>query len=119
MKPFDEFIELCKAHGLPLPEKEFRFHPIRRWRIDYCFVEQKLAVEIEGGIYGVGKPCPVCKRPSVGAHTSIKMLKKDMEKYNQLAIQGYWLLRFTPQEVKNGYAIDVIKEWFKNKWMTA
>lgn len=107
MKPFDEFIELCKAHNLPLPEKEYRFHPIRRWRVDYCFPKKKLAVEIEGGRFVYGR------------HNRPMGFKKDMEKYNQLAIQGYWLLRFTPQEVKNGYAIDVIKEWFKNKWMTA
>jgi len=103
MKPFDEFIELCKAHGLPIPEREYRFHPIRWWRIDYCWPEYKLAVEIEGGIWIYGR------------HNRAIGYKKDMEKYNQLAIQGYWKLQFTPQEITNGYAIDVIKTWFEGK----
>ena len=99
----DLFIMLCKEHGLPLPEKEFRFHPPRRWRIDYAWSEHKLAVEIEGG------------RWIQGRHNRPIGFKLDMEKYNQLAMDGYWLLRFTPEEVKNGYAVDCVKAWMERK----
>ena len=102
----DLFLLLCKEHGLPLPEKEFRFHHPRRWRIDYCFVEQKLAVEIEGGTWVFGR------------HNYPTGYHKDREKYNQLTMNGYWLLRFTPKEAENGYAVDVIKTWFKEKEKT-
>jgi hypothetical protein len=105
----------CKLVGLPLPEKEYRFDPERKWRIDYCWPDQKLAVEIEGGIYGTGQPCPVCKRRSVGAHTSIERLKSDLEKYDELAIAGFWLLRFMPEDVEQGRAIAVIRRWFQER----
>ena len=97
----DIFIEHIKARGLPIPEKEARFHPIRRWRVDYLFRDQKLAVEQEGGSW-IG-----------GRHNRPIGYQKDMEKYNQLAMQGYWLLRFTPKEVSTGYAADVVKAWFE------
>ena len=97
----DLFLLLCKEHGLPLPEKEYRFHPPRRWRIDYCFVEARLAVEIEGGVWKFGR------------HNFPSGYEKDREKYNQPTMDGYWLLRFTPQEVKKGYAVETVKKWFE------
>ena len=45
----DPFPAICKAAGLPEPRKEFRFHPLRLWRVDYYFPEFGLAVEKEGG----------------------------------------------------------------------
>jgi hypothetical protein len=36
-----------KMVGLPIFQMEYLFHPERKWRIDYCWPEQKLAVEIE------------------------------------------------------------------------
>ena len=101
--------------GLPRPEKEYRFCPTRRWRVDYAFPEYKLAVEIEGGIFGRGPRCPKCGRRWVAGHTSIQRLKADIEKYNQLALAGWSLLRFTPDEIKTGEAYATIKEWFEKK----
>lgn len=97
---------------IPKPVPEYKFHPTRRWKIDFAWPEVKLAVEIEGGIFGIGKPCPLCKRRSVGAHTSIQRLKSDLEKYNALALAGWRLLRFTPDQVRNGSAAEIIRQFF-------
>ena len=37
-----------QTDGIPEPEREYRFHPSRRWRMDFCWPDQKVAVEIEG-----------------------------------------------------------------------
>lgn len=34
---------------LPEPLAEYRFHPVRKWRFDWAFVAQRLAVEFDGG----------------------------------------------------------------------
>ena len=88
--------------GIPDPVDEFRFHPVRKWRIDVCWPDQKLAVEIEGGVW------------TGGWHTHPSGFMKDKEKYNTLSVFGYHLLRFTPQEMDSCEAYDVIREWFKN-----
>src|SRR5581483_12016168 len=40
----------CKAHGLPIPIAEYRFHRSRKWRLDWVF-EGLVALEICGGVY--------------------------------------------------------------------
>jgi hypothetical protein len=80
------------AVGLPVPEREYKFHHTRKWRFDFAFVEKKLAVEIEGGIYISGR------------HTRCTGFMKDLEKYNAAALLGWRLLRYTPQHV-NFYEI--------------
>ena len=42
--------------GLPeTPIREHKFHPVRRWRFDLAFLENKLAIEIEGGVWIRGR----------------------------------------------------------------
>jgi len=38
-----------RVNGLPEPEREYRFHPRRKWRFDAAWPDAKLAVEVEGG----------------------------------------------------------------------
>lgn len=65
----------------------------------------KLALEIEGGTFG-----------EKGAHRgSIGGYLQDKEKYNNYSIQGWSLLRFTPQEMETCEAYDILREWFKNR----
>src|SRR5665647_3786388 len=35
--------------GLPVPEREYRFHPVRRFRFDLCYPGHKLGIECDGG----------------------------------------------------------------------
>lgn len=74
------FIPACKAHGLPEPVAEFRFHK-REWRFDFAFTEAKIAVEFEGGVWTQGR------------HTRPGGFLRDMEKYNEAAILGWRVLR--------------------------
>jgi very-short-patch-repair endonuclease len=99
----------CKAVGLPGPTPEFKFHPVRKWRIDFAFVEQKLAVEINGGIWISGKS------GRGGAHSLPSNIIRDMEKGNELSIMGWHLLQFTPAQVRNGEAISTIERYFNER----
>ena len=40
----------CRAEKLE-PVRELQFHLDRKWRFDFAFVPEKLAVEIEGGLF--------------------------------------------------------------------
>ena len=51
----DLFLRLLKQKKLPLPTAEYKFCKERRWRFDYAFVKQKIAVEQEGGVWSKRK----------------------------------------------------------------
>lgn len=93
--------KILKAFEIPEPVREHRFHPVRKWRLDYAWPEHKLAVEIEGGAFIQGR------------HNRGAGFRNDMEKYNELTLAGWSLLRFTPQELKNGSAVLAIIKWFE------
>lgn len=98
------FDEQCVLAGLPRPVGEFPFAlqtERRRWRIDWCFPEARIAVEVEGG-YSVN-----------GRHTRTAGFLNDLDKYNALACHGYRLLRVTPRQVANGQALMWVQRIFQ------
>lgn len=86
-----------RAEKLPVPVREFRFAPPRRWRFDFAWVDKKLAVEVEGGVWNGGR------------HTRGKGFLGDMEKYNQAALDGWRVLRFATSQIRDGSAICALK----------
>lgn len=87
-----------RALKLPATTREHKFHPVRKWRIDFAWPGRKLAVEIEGGIWAQGR------------HTRGAGVRADMEKYNALASLGWTLLRFDGFAVTSGAAIQQVKQ---------
>lgn len=88
---------LIRAEGLPEPQREYRFHPTRRWRFDFAYPERKIAIECEGGTWAGGR------------HTRGSGFAKDCEKYNTAAAMDWKVLRFTKAMIDNGEAIEMIK----------
>lgn len=84
-------IDLWAPYGLS-PVPEYRFTHPRKWRFDYAWPDQMIAVEIEGGIW------------SRGRHTRGSGFIKDMEKYNEAGKLGWRVFRFTPQQLQSGEA---------------
>lgn len=87
-----------RAERLPPAEREWRFHPTRMWRFDFCWPGRRLALEVEGGVWARGR------------HTRGSGYTKDLEKYNAAAMLGFRVLRFTTDQVKDGSAIALLRE---------
>ena len=94
---YDPFVLLCVAHGLPEPQREFRFDGRRRWRFDFAWPDAMVAVECEGGVWTQGR------------HTRGAGFVKDLEKYNAAVVAGWAVLRFTPQQIQSGEAVEIVK----------
>lgn len=86
------FFQITSA-GLPVPERELRFHPNRKWRFDFAWPEHALAAEVEGGSW------------SGGRHTTGKGFEADCEKYSVAAALGWRVVRATTSQVKSGEAL--------------
>ena len=67
----------------PEPVREYRFHPARRWRLDFAWPAQKVAVEVEGGIWIRGR------------HQRPLPFTTDCEKYNAATTMGWRIFRCT------------------------
>lgn len=106
-KAEEEFALQVRAVGLPEPEREFRFHPTRRWRFDFAWPDKKLAVEVEGITY-FGKNKNGTMR--LGRHQTAKGITGDCEKYGEAMLLGWNVYRCTQEFVKNGTAIDMVQK---------
>lgn len=94
---FSLLLALLAKDGLPAPEPQFRFAPPRRWRIDLCYRALRIAIECEGGVWIQGR------------HTRGSGFIGDIEKYNELALAGWMLIRITYAMIADGSAVAVIK----------
>lgn len=83
--------------GLPEPVRELVFAKPRRWRFDFAYPDRMIAVECEGGTW------------TDGAHVRGKHVESDCNKYNEAALRGWTVLRFTTDQIKEGWAIRTIE----------
>lgn len=87
-----------KALKLEEPVAEYRFHETRKWRFDFAYPEQQIAIEVEGGTWVNGR------------HTRGKGYEQDCEKYNTAALRGWAVLRFTSGMITSLMAVNMIEE---------
>jgi len=93
--------DVKRSAFVPAPVLEFPFHPERKWRFDAAWPEWRVAVEIEGGVWKIGR------------HQRPRGFQADLDKYNYAAIAGWWVLRFSVQDVEEGIAIAGIEAVFR------
>ena len=72
------------------PDREVQFHPTRKWRFDFVWPEQRVAVEIHGGTFMKGRT----------GHTSGVGVQRDCEKSNAATMLGWRVLHFTTQDLR-------------------
>ena len=77
------------AQGPPL-EREFRFHPTRKWRADFAHLGSRTLIEIEGGIF----------MRAGGRHTRGSGYASDAEKYLEAALAEWRVLRLTERQLE-------------------
>ncbi|MCD8295569.1 MAG: endonuclease domain-containing protein [Clostridia bacterium] len=94
----DIFTVICQTDLQEECVKEYRFHPVRKWRFDYALPRHKIALEVEGGVWTGGR------------HTSSKGFLGDMEKYNTATLMGWRVLRTTPDELLRLKTINMLRQ---------
>jgi very-short-patch-repair endonuclease len=100
----DEFLFQILAVGLPLPLREYRAIPLRRYRWDFAWEGEryKLLVEINGSTW-----------VSQTGHTSGSGIARDYLKHNLAVLAGWRVLFFTTQAVRDGSAISFLEKMLK------
>lgn len=85
----DEFARLLAliAPDLPEPVREYRFDAKRKWRFDWAWPAQRVAVEVNGGRYAFAG----------GRHAS----DGDHEKLRRAAALGWRVLPVSPQALRD------------------
>lgn len=91
----------CANRKYPLPDDEFRFHPVRRWRWDAAWPERMLAVEFHGGAFTQGR------------HTRGSGFTADQEKFATAAILGWRIIPVTSEQFEAGALWELIDAEFQ------
>lgn len=105
--------------GYPDPKAEVRFHVTRKYTLDYAFLDKMIAVEVEGGQFGVkcrkcggtglakygrafAYKCTSCRGTGKvsGGHQSQAGLARDCEKYNLAQSMGWKVFRFSTSMIE-------------------
>lgn len=82
-------------------EREYMFHPTRKWKFDFCIPSLMIAIEIEGAVWTQGR------------HTRGAGFIADMEKYNTATAMGWRIFRIVPGDY--GKALRFIEQLIKTE----
>lgn len=85
------FDTALRLSNIPEPEREYTFaaEANRRWRFDYAWPDKRIAVELEGGVW------------QGGAHQRAARFNSDCDKYNNAAVNGWTVLRYTRYHMRD------------------
>lgn len=78
--------------------REFKFHETRKWRFDFCWLTEKLAIEVQGGIWVSGK------------HGRGAGIEAGFEKLNEAQILGWKVLQVSPGQIRSGAALRWVEQ---------
>jgi hypothetical protein len=84
---------------------------------NFAWPAERVSFEVEAGIYGMGKdgiygmgkPCPTCGQRTRKGHGSIRMIKRDLEKYSKAAALGWRIVRVTPDDLYRPKTVDLLR----------
>lgn len=96
LNPTVEFEVTWESLGGPVLEKEYRFHPDRRWRSDYAHPDSRVLIEIEGGTWVRGR------------HVRAQGYRNDCEKYNAAALGAWCVVRLTTDMIDDEHIKPII-----------
>lgn len=82
-------------YGLAGLSRQYLFHPVRRWKLDFGWPKVRVGVEIDG--YGPG-------------HTNAASRRNDCEKQNALILLNWRILRFTANHLTQARIEETISQ---------
>lgn len=92
--------------GLPVPMREYQFHPTEKWRFDYAWPDQGLvALELQGGTWRTGH----------GAHRGLGY-RRDIKKFNEAQILGWCVLQQETDRAWTEQTIEWLRRAFKARF---
>lgn len=86
------------------PEREYKFHPDRKFRADFAFPDRKLIIEVNGGIW-----------MAKSGHSTGKGIQRDYQKANAAQLLGWTYLQYTAEEIESGTALQEIINFIREK----
>ena len=95
VNPEEEFAKMLSTARIPF-DREYKFHPDRKWRSDFFLRHNNILVEVNGGTH-----------LHMG-HSTHSGITRDYEKTNAAVVLGYRPLSFTTDHVMSGYAIEMV-----------
>lgn len=78
--------------GIPSPTFEYKFHDKRKWRLDLCWLDVSIAVEVNGGVWTYGR------------HNRAATYIEDLYKLNEATRYGFKVFQFITEQVESGQA---------------
>lgn len=82
------------AKGYPRPRPHLMIFPGHKHHVDYGWIRERIAVELQGQIW------------RKGGHSTGKGITRDAWKLNELTCMGWKLLVFTPEQLESGEALE-------------
>ncbi|MBK9003502.1 MAG: hypothetical protein IPM41_06455 [Sphingomonadales bacterium] len=85
--------------GGPELVKQYYFDPVRNWRFDFAHIYARIAIEIDGGTWGVINPNTGKRVP--GGHTSGVGYRNGCIKGNAAQLRGWFVFRLTSDMLRD------------------
>lgn len=104
------FETLLRVLGIEPDQREFVFHPGRKWPFDFAWPEKMIAVELQGGIWNDERNTDPRKRK--GGHTTGVGYDRDCEKLAYAQLDGWRVYYITTSMIQNGKAAEILSAVF-------
>ena len=92
-----KFLFLWRCLDGPPLEREYRFHPDRKWRADFAHLPSRTLIEIEGGAWVAGR------------HNRGSGFVRDAEKYLEATLFGWRVVRLTERQLSADWIDRIIR----------
>ena len=99
--PEEELAFQMHIAGVPEPQRQHRGIPLRKFAFDFAWPDQKVCIEVQGGVW-VG-----------GRHVTGSGITRDCEKASLAALAGWMYLVATTEQVASGQALLWVEEAFR------
>jgi len=86
-----------RVMGIPA-ERQYQFHPDRKWRFDFAYPAELVLVDIDGGIFAAENG------RTAGRHARGAGILSGFEKKNAAVELGFFVLSYGPPQIKSGEA---------------